>query len=149
VGIKDTRGLQFNAFGGLVPSIEKKDVLGILFPSACFPGRAPKNGALFTFYVGGIKKSHLTQLSDNELEALVSKALHTMLKLPAEMEPDLIRIFRHTHAIPQYEISTGERLATIERLQKQNPGLIIAGNLRNGISMADRILQGRKISNEV
>ncbi|GHT08545.1 protoporphyrinogen oxidase [Bacteroidia bacterium] len=149
VGIKDTRGLQFNAFGGLVPSIEKKDVLGILFPSACFQGRAPESGTLFTFYVGGIKKHYLTQLSDNELKELVCKELHAMLKLPASMEPDMIRIFRHTHAIPQYELSTGERLATIECLQKRYPGLIIAGNLRNGISMADRILQGATISYEI
>jgi oxygen-dependent protoporphyrinogen oxidase len=148
VGIKDTRGLKFNAFGGLVPTIEKKDVLGILFPSACFQGRAPETGALFTCYVGGMRKAYLTQLSDNELKELICKELHTMLKVPASIEPDVIRIFRHTHAIPQYEITTGERLAAIERLQTRYPGLIIAGNLRNGISMADRILQAATISNE-
>jgi oxygen-dependent protoporphyrinogen oxidase len=149
VGIKDTHGLRFNAFGGLVPTIEKKDVLGILFPSACFQGRAPEKGALFTFYIGGMRKAYLTQLSDDELKELVCKELHTMLKLPASMEPDVIRIFRHIHAIPQYEISTGERLAAIERLQNRYPGLIIAGNIRNGISMADRILQGTTISKEI
>lgn len=44
VGFRDTGGLRFDAFGGLVPSCEKKDVLGILFPSACFAGRAPGRG---------------------------------------------------------------------------------------------------------
>jgi oxygen-dependent protoporphyrinogen oxidase len=146
VGFKNTGGLQFNAFGGLVPSCEHKDVLGILFPSACFRGRAPENGALLTFYIGGMRKSYLTQLSDEELTELVRKELHLMLKFPASVEPDLIRIFRHTHAIPQYEIDTGERLAAIERLQKRYPGLILAGNIRNGIGMADRILQATTVS---
>lgn len=46
VGIRDARGLDFPAFGGLVPSKEQKRVLGILFPSSCFEGRAPEGGAL-------------------------------------------------------------------------------------------------------
>ena len=41
VGIKDTQGVSLNAFGGLVPSCEKQQVLGILFPSSCFENRAP------------------------------------------------------------------------------------------------------------
>ncbi|MBQ3874538.1 MAG: protoporphyrinogen oxidase, partial [Bacteroidaceae bacterium] len=36
VGVRDTKGKKFQAFGGLVPSRENKKVLGILFPSACF-----------------------------------------------------------------------------------------------------------------
>ena len=51
VGFHNTRGLKFGAFGGLVPSKEKKDVLGILFPSACFVGRSPEEGAMFSFFI--------------------------------------------------------------------------------------------------
>jgi oxygen-dependent protoporphyrinogen oxidase len=149
VGIKNTEGIRFNAFGGLVPTCEHKDVLGILFPSACFQERAPENGALLTFYVGGMRKPYLTQLTDKELEELIRKELHLMLKFPASVEPDLIRIFRHSHAIPQYDLNTGERLAAIERLQKRYPGLILAGNIRNGIGMADRILQATTVSKEI
>jgi oxygen-dependent protoporphyrinogen oxidase len=149
VGVKNIDHLRLNAFGGLIPTCEHKDVLGILFPSACFRGRTPENGALFTFYIGGMRKPYLIQLSDEELEELVRKELHLMLRFPASVGPDLIRIFRHTHAIPQYDLSTGERLAAIERLQKHYPGLILAGNLRDGIGMADRILQAATLSNEI
>ena len=45
VGIADTKEVSHNAFGGLVPSKEKRDVLGILFPSDCFSQRAPERGA--------------------------------------------------------------------------------------------------------
>ncbi|MDR1763465.1 MAG: protoporphyrinogen oxidase [Dysgonamonadaceae bacterium] len=146
VGVKDILGLRFNAFGGLIPSCEKKPLLGVLFPSACFAGRAPENGMLFSFFIGGMKAIHLTELSDSELTALVLREFHDMLKFSAGKEPDMIHIARHKYAIPQYEKSTGERLETVEKLQNRYSGLVIGGNLKNGISMGDRILQGTNIA---
>lgn len=147
VGVRDTLGGDYRAFGGLVPSCERKQVLGILFPSACFTGRAPEGGALFSYFIGGVKHAELLDKSDSELTALVEDSLHTMLKLPAGTKPDLIRIFRHQRAIPQYEITTGERLKAIGRLQDRYRGLTIAGNLRDGIGMAHRIKQATEIAN--
>ena len=46
VGMPDTFDGDYCAFGGLVPTKEKQQILGILFPSTCFTGRAPKGGAL-------------------------------------------------------------------------------------------------------
>ena len=69
-----------------------------------------------------------------------------MLGLPANVQPDMIRIFRHERAIPQYELSSGERFAAITRIEQNNKGLIIGGNLRNGIGMADRIRQAVNIA---
>lgn len=149
VGIRNTGGLNFNAFGGLVPSCEKKEVLGILFPSACFDGRAPEGGALFSFFIGGVKQTELTKWPDHELEKLILYQLHAMLKFPPDIQPDMIRIFRHPRAIPQYELSSGERFRTIEELEKRYPGLIIAGNLKGGIGMADRIRQATGIAKSV
>lgn len=145
VGIKDTGKLKFNAFGGLVPTREKKDVLGILFPSACFTGRAPKNGAVFSFFIGGVQHPELTQLSDQEIEALIIRELHDMLKFPVGTKPDLIHIFHHPRAIPQYEINSGKRFETIEAIQQQYPGLYLSGNIKGGIGMADRIRQGTEL----
>lgn len=149
VGIKNTGGLKFNAFGGLIPSREKKDALGILFPSACFQGRAPEAGALFSFFIGGIKSAHLTALSDEALKELVVRNFHTLLHFPNPVQPDLIRLFRHPQAIPQYEQSSGERFKAIETIQKRYPGLLLAGNIRNGIGMSDRILQATTIGASV
>ena len=147
VGVKDALGGDYQAFGGLVPGCEQKQVLGILFPSACFAGRAPEGGALFSYFIGGVNQAELIDKTDDELTALVEEYFHTMLKFPAHAKPDLIRIFRHQHAIPQYELSSGERFAAIERLQAQHKGLTIAGNLRDGIGMAHRIKQATDIAN--
>ena len=145
VGFKNTGTLRFNAFGGLVPSKEKKKILGILFPSACFEGRAPEEGALFSFFMGGMKHQDLLQKNDEELINLIREELHLMLGFQKEIEPDLLKIFRHHRAIPQYELNSGKRFETIEKLEKQYPGLHIAGNLKGGIGMADRIRQATQL----
>lgn len=149
VGVKDTGNLKFNAFGGLISSKDNEDFLGILFPSSCFEGRSPNNGALFSFFMGGIKNAALTELSDYEIEEKVVKTFHRMLGFPASKEPDLIRIFRHKHAIPQYEISSEDRFNTVKKLEKSYQGLHIAGNLRDGIGMAHRIIQGARLAEEI
>ncbi|MDR0962767.1 MAG: protoporphyrinogen oxidase [Mediterranea sp.] len=148
VGLRNAGNRLYSAFGGLVPSCEQKPVLGILFPSACFTERAPEGGALFSYFIGGIKHAELLRKSDDEIKALVTDTLHTMLKYPAGTKADTIHIFRHEHAIPQYELSSGKRFDTVETLQQQYPGLILAGNLHGGIGMADRIRQACQLKVE-
>ena len=149
VGIKNTNGLDYKAFGGLVPTCEHKQILGILFPSACFTGRAPEEGALFSYFIGGVKHAEMLEKSDSELTTIVEDVFHEMLKFPKNVNPDLIRIFRHKNAIPQYEITTGEWLDTVEQTEHKYEGLYIAGNLRDGIGMAHRIKQARDIAQKL
>jgi oxygen-dependent protoporphyrinogen oxidase len=146
VGLRQQLDPAFFAFGGLVPTREKQPVLGILFPAACFQGRTPEGGTLLSYFIGGMQHPDLFNKSNEEIETMVTETLHTMLKLPAGTTPELIRIFRHEHAIPQYELSSGTRFDTIDRLQKQYSGLILAGNIRGGIGMADRIRQATEVA---
>ena len=149
VGFHNTRDLKFRAFGGLVPSKEKKDVLGILFPSACFVGRSPEEGALFSFFIGGVRHADMLDWSDEKLKDMILKNIHSMLKFPEDAQPDLIKIHRHQKAIPQYEKSSEARFKMIDALQARYPGLILAGNIKGGIGMADRIRQATGIANEL
>ena len=149
LGVKNARGLDFPAFGGLVPSKEQKRVLGILFPSSCFEQRCPDGGALYSYFIGGARHTDYLQKSDDEIREITLEAFHSMLKYPADMQPDLLRIFRHEHAIPQYWSDSGERFATIETLQQQYSGLILAGNMRDGIGMGNRIHQGATIASSI
>lgn len=149
VGIKDTEDIAFKAFGGLVPSCERREILGILFPSACFKDRAPKEGSLFSFFVGGVKHSDMMKWPDEEIEELIDFEMHSMLKFPEDKKADMIRIFRHFNAIPQYEKNSGIRFKTIEEVEKEFPGLTIGGNLKDGIGMADRIKQATNIANKL
>ena len=137
-------GTPLDAFGGLVPSLEKRQILGILYPSAIFRDRAPEGGALLSVFLGGTRNRELITKSDEEITAI---ALGEIRKtLGADREPDLLKVFRYEKAIPQYEISSGERLECIGELEGRYPGLILAGNIRDGIGMADRVKQAGLIA---
>lgn len=148
LGFKQWKGGTLKAFGGLIPSKENRKILGVLFTSSFLKNRAPEGGALLAIYMGGIRHPEVMQLSDDEIKTTVLQEVSTILQCP-NLQPDLVRIFRHPYAIPQYEKNTEQRLAAIDEVQKQYPHLIIAGNLRNGIGMADRVKQARTIAEQL
>ncbi|MGQ1786632.1 MULTISPECIES: protoporphyrinogen oxidase [unclassified Saccharicrinis] len=144
VGYKQWTGKKLNAFGGLVPGIEKRDILGILFPSALFAGRSPKEGAVLSVFVGGIKKPEMILKSDEEIRDMVLAEIESTLYCAEQ--PDLFKVFRYQNAIPQYDISTKERYEAIDRIEMEVEGLHLAGNIRDGIGMADRVQQALELS---
>jgi oxygen-dependent protoporphyrinogen oxidase len=148
VGFKKWTGIQLNAFGGLVPTIENKNILGALFTSSFFSKRAPKNGALISVFMGGTKRPDIFEMSNEEIQATLEKDLVEMLGL-SNFKPDLLKIYRYKYAIPQYGLSSAQRFETIKKVQEKYPGLFIAGNVRDGIGMADRIKQARTLAEEL
>ena len=72
-----------------------------------------------------------------------------MLKFPAQAKPDFIHIARHQRAIPQYNADSGQRFCAVESIEEQYPGLVLGGNLRDGIGMGHRITQAAKIANKI
>ncbi|MDO4706813.1 MAG: protoporphyrinogen oxidase [Porphyromonadaceae bacterium] len=139
VGYRNAQGIEFDAFGGLIPSVEDGDVLGILNPTACFLGRAPEGGLLLSVFLGGLRSPQVIERTDEEIGVLVRERLRTILGI--ERQPDLLHIARHQYAIPQYEASTDDRLRAIEEIERSYRGLSLAGGIRDGIGMADRVAQ--------
>lgn len=148
VGFKKWKGIQLNAFGGLVPTIENKNILGALFTSSFFSKRAPKEGALISVFMGGTKRPEIYEMSNEEIRAMLGKEIVEMLELPIFL-PDLLKIYRYKYAIPQYGLSSAQRFDTIKAVQQKYPGLYIAGNVRDGIGMADRVKQARTLAEEL
>ena len=148
LGFEKWKGMSLNAFGGLVPGKENKNILGVLFTSSFFKGRAPEGGALLSVFMGGTKRPDIAKMDNDEIEALLNKDLPRMMS-NRSLSPDMIRIHRYSKAIPQYTESSKERFEMIEQLQQKYPGLILAGNIRDGIGMADRVKQGRSIAEEL
>lgn len=148
IGFNKWEGIPLDAFGGLVPFKENRDVLGILFLSSFLSGRAPEGGALLSVFMGGVRKPDLASLPEEEVLSILTKEVKAMTGL-SDFKPDLLKITRYTHAIPQYGLSTGDRLEAVESLQKKYPGLLIGGNLHGGIGMSDRIKQGRGLAETI
>ncbi len=148
VGFNKWEGIPLNAFGGLVPFIEQRNILGALFLSTFFKNKAPKDGALLSVFLGGIRKPEFADFSDEKIFNIVEQELSEMFNLKT-FKPDLLKIFRYIYAIPQYGFESEEKLKAINMLEKRHPGLLLAGNIRDGIGIADRINQGKTIANEI
>lgn len=148
IGFKHWQGIPLRAFGGLVPSVEQRRILGVLFLSSFLKNRAPEGGALLSVFLGGVRKPGMIDLTDEELIRITGEELTGMLNLQA-FNPDLIRVFRYRHAIPQYGVESEEKLKTIDELERKFPGLVLAGNIRNGIGIADRIKQGKEVASHI
>lgn len=98
--------------------------------------------------MGGVRRQDLMELSDEQVFEHVAKEIQSILHVK-EFKPDLFKVMRHMRAIPQYRADSKERLESIFEIQKQHPGLILAGNIRDGIGMADRIKQAKIIAEEL
>ena len=92
---------------------------------------------LLRTFVGGATQPELFARSDEELLALVRSELAELLGVGGE--PDFARVFRHTRAMPQYEIGHLDRVAAIDRALADTPSLAICGNAFRGVGVPDTI----------
>jgi oxygen-dependent protoporphyrinogen oxidase len=141
VGFRTWKGMPLDGFGGLIPFSESRDILGVLFPSAFLSNRAPEGGAMLSVFLGGVRKNHLFDQDDTDIREIVAREMISLMGIK-EFKPDVFQLSRYHHAIPQYGADCEARFEKLDQIQSMFPGLFIAGNLRNGIGMADRIKQG-------
>jgi len=148
LGFKQWEGISLDAFGGLVPFKEDRDVLGVLFLSTLFEGRAPKGGALLTLFSGGIRKPKMAELSKKEMFEMLKREMKDMMGLN-EFKPDLFEVNYYTKAIAQYGIDSEDRLKSIAKIENTYKNFYLAGSMRNGVGIADRVKQGSDIAKQI
>ena len=68
-----------DGFGFLVPEIEEMNILGTLFSSTLFPGRAPEGKVLLTTFVGGERNPELALREDDAIHEAVTRDLSSLL----------------------------------------------------------------------
>jgi oxygen-dependent protoporphyrinogen oxidase len=125
-----------DGFGFLIPSGEKRPILGTLFHSAVFPERAPDGFQLLMTFVGGVRAGDkLDEKTDEELKNLVTGQLGEILG--ASGEPDFFHIKRWKRAIPQYRVVYEEVTKACADFEEQNAGLYFCSNFYRGVSMSD------------
>lgn len=129
-----------DGFGVLIPRRESLHSLGILFSSSMFPNRAPEGHALLTAYLGGSRRSGVLDCTDSGLLDLAATDMRKLLGVSGA--PVFQNVVRIADAIPQYNVGYGAVKAAIDRLEAALPGVFVAGNYRDGISVADCIKSG-------
>lgn len=124
-------------FGFLAPRVEGRAVLGTLFSSSMFDGRAAEGQVLLTNFVGGRRNPELASADD---ETIVTKVAAEHRALLAARAPALWNaITRWPRAIPQYELGHLGRIAKVAEAEKAVPGLRFCANYRGGVSVGDCI----------
>ncbi len=120
-------------FGLLIPTREKRDLLGALWTSSIFPGRAPEGMALIRCMAGGAANPQVMALEDGELVNLALAELRPLLGIQGP--PALARVIRHPRAIAQYTRGHPARLKAIFARCAARPGLYLTGSSYAGISV--------------
>ncbi|HEY8838586.1 MAG TPA: protoporphyrinogen oxidase, partial [Dehalococcoidia bacterium] len=133
-----------DGFGVLVPQVECRPLLGTLFSSTLFPGRAPDGCVGLTSFVGGMRNPSLTDLDDAGLVNLAHTELGHLLGVRGA--PAFTHVQRWPRAIPQYTFGYEYFKAAIAAAEASAPGLFIGGNCRDGISLSNCIESGRRLA---
>ena len=136
-----------DGFGGLVPAVEHRDVLGILFSSTLFPGRAPEGHVGLTVFAGGMRQPGHGRLPTAELLERIGRDLRELVG--AAGDPAFVRHTFWPRAIPQYTLGYEQWKETLATMEQSNPGLFIGGNARDGISVPDCVKSGLKLAEKV
>ena len=126
-------GDQLTGFGYLVPREQGPRVLGTLWISQIFDGRAPDGAILLTSMIGGAHDPHAVDLDDESLMKVVRDDIKRTMSIM--VRPYFTRIVRWPRGIPQYTLGHPERMRAIEDRLQQHPGLFVSGNSYRGISV--------------
>ncbi|PYU10511.1 MAG: hypothetical protein DMG37_20080, partial [Acidobacteria bacterium] len=123
-------GHSLDGFGFLVPRTSGLRILGSVWNSSLFPGRAPEGHALLTTFIGGATDPSATKLSSEELSNIVHGEIARLLAI--KKTPVFCNVTIWPRALPQYNLGHSERLALIHKSLARFPGLFLTGNYLRG-----------------
>ena len=135
--------------GFLVPRSQRESrvLSGNLWMSTLFPKRAPDAKVLLTSYLGGARRPEAADWDDERSVSNVLSVLEPLLGLRGALE--MIRVDRHRRGLPLYHGAYRSRMRAIDERVARLPGLCLAANYRDGVSVRDRIVCGHAIARRV
>jgi protoporphyrinogen/coproporphyrinogen III oxidase len=148
LGVKrEDIGHKLDGFGFLIPSKEKRKILGCLWNSCLFGNRAPAGFVALNAFVGGARQPELTSLNDEQIIEITCNELKSIMQFSGK--PVYLNITRWQRSIPQYEIGYQRKMDTIAQFEESNQGILLAGNYRGGIAVGDCVQNAYAIAEVV
>ena len=144
---KSDVGHSLDGFGFLVPRSAGLRILGTVWNSSLFPGRAPDGQALLTTFVGGATDPSAAKLSAEELSGLVHREIAPLLGIKSD--PAFCSATIWPRALPQYNLGHGERLASLAKNLSRFPGIFLTGNYLRGPAIGSCVEQALAVADEV
>ena len=122
-----------DGFGFLVPRGEGPRILGCLWDSSIFPGRAPDGRVLLRCMIGGAHDEAAVSEPGEVLVRQCRTDLEDAMGITAE--PVMTRVYRWPLGIGQYTVGHQDRLDAIHARLDEHPGLWVAGSSYYGVAM--------------
>ena len=135
-----------NGFGFLVPRSERLRLLGTVWNSSLFPGRAPEGMASFTSFLGGMTDPEIVSRVPDEIAAIAHSELSSVLGISGA--PAVQRVCRWQRALPQYSIGHRDLIAALVELCAATPGIFLAGNYFGGPSIGACVEHANKVAEQ-
>lgn len=136
-----------DAFGFVVPQVERRRIIAASFASLKFPGRAPEGCVLIRVFIGGALQPELAELPDSDLRRIALEELRDLLHIAGE--PLLADTARWPASMPQYHVGHLERIARIEQLAAGHATLALAGNAYHGVGIPQCIASGQQAAERI
>jgi protoporphyrinogen/coproporphyrinogen III oxidase len=136
-----------NAFGFLVPRGEGLRMLGTLYNSTLFPGRAPEGKVLVTSFLGGRLDPESLAWPDARVWETVEAELRSVLGFTGGLRP--VALFRYERGIPQFRKGHRAWRQRVEDRLRDLGGLFLTGNYLDGVSVPMTLEHGRQQGLEV
>jgi len=119
-----------DGFGFLVPRAEGLRILGTVWNSSLFPGRAPDGMVVLTSFIGGATDPQVVSLAEDEIAAIVEKENAQVLRITGS--PAARAVHRYSRALPQYNLGHSGIMAALRVELARFPGLFLTGNYLEG-----------------
>ena len=135
-----------DGFGFLVPRHEGLNVLGTVWTSSLFPGRAPSGMVSLASFVGGATNPEIVTEAEDKLVEIVHAENARVLGIQGTPAMHAVRTYQR--ALPQYNLGHAARIARLRDELKNIPGLFVTGNYLEGPSIAACVDQAWKTADE-
>lgn len=136
--------INVNGFGFLAVPNQGLRILGCVYTSSLFEGRAPEDKVLFTVFVGGVRDPEGARLKDAEIASIANQDIKKALSI--EDDAELVGITKYDRAIPQYNVGHVARIRRVEEIVSTLPGLTLTGNWMHGVATGNCIEDAEKIA---
>jgi len=138
---------KLEGFGVLIPRSEKYRTLGTVWNSSLFPERAHDGQFVVTSFAGGVTDPEIMDRTEKEIAAIVQQENGRILEVTGS--PIASAVWKHSKALPQYNLGHGHVVGAIREAEQEIPGLFFSSNYLQGPSIPKCVEQASQTAHAV
>lgn len=136
-----------DGFGLLTTTAAGLPILGVLWDSSIFPGRAPDGCQSLRVMIGGQRNPERVRQNEAALIAMARDGI--LLTMGVDAEPDVSFVKRWEQGIPNYPVGHLQAMQELFARAARYPRLYLNCNAYRGIAMNDCIRNSRELAERI